>query len=285
VPLTTDRWPGSGPTPHFVRVAMPPSPRGRVLVLHGYSEHGGRYEHVLHALEAAGFAAVVPDHRGHGRTGPTLGLTADPATMLADLRCIHRRLAQRVPDVPDLLIGASMGGLLALRLLQRQPSTWKAAVLQAPAVAVPEDIPMALVTFVRGIARVAPHMPVRPFFRPERATRDPRFQAWMRTDPYTYRGWVRAATGAHTYRLIRWVRRDLHQVTTPLLLTVGSDDRRVAPAVVADVAAQVTGPAQVEVFDGLRHEAHQEPERGEVVSTWVRWLAAQTGGEGAVDAG
>jgi len=177
--------------------------------------------------------------------------------------------------VPDLLVGASMGGLLALRLLQREPDRWHAAVLQAPAVAVPKDIPMSVVHLVRGIARIAPRLPVRPFFKPERATRDEAFQDWMRTDPYTYRGWVRAGTGAHTYRLIRWVRRDLAKVRTPVLLTVGSEDRRVAPEAVAALADALGGPTDQVVFPGLRHEAHQEPERDEVVQTWVRWLEGQ----------
>ena len=162
---------------------------------------------------------------------------------------------------------------LALRLLEREPTRWRAAVLQAPAVAVPEDIPMALVTLVRVIARLAPHAPVRKFFKPERATRDEAFQDWMRTDPLTYRGWVRAATGAHTYRLIRWVRRDLHRVVTPLLLTVGDEDLRVTPATVEGVAEAVGGPAEVVRFAGLRHEAHQEPERDEVVASWTDFLS------------
>ena len=272
-PIVSETWRGSGDLSMHVRWGAVTQPRGRVLLLHGYSEHSGRYTHVIEAFQQAGFAVAAPDHRGHGRTGPVLGFTADPVTMLADLRCVRAELARRAPDVPDFLVGASMGGLLALRLLEREPTRWRAAVLQAPAVAVPEDIPMALVTLVRVIARLAPHAPVRKFFKPERATRDEAFQDWMRTDPLTYRGWVRAATGAHTYRLIRWVRRDLHRVVTPLLLTVGDEDLRVTPATVEGVAEAVGGPAEVVRFAGLRHEAHQEPERDEVVASWTDFLS------------
>ena len=41
----------------------------RVLISHGYAEHGGRYRHVAERLTAAGLSVVVPDHRGHGRSG------------------------------------------------------------------------------------------------------------------------------------------------------------------------------------------------------------------------
>ena len=45
------------------------APAGLVVIAHGASEHSGRYDRFATALNAAGFAAVAIDHRGHGRTG------------------------------------------------------------------------------------------------------------------------------------------------------------------------------------------------------------------------
>ncbi len=277
--LTEERWVASDGLPLFVRRARPAGPtRGRVLLLHGYSEHSGRYPHVLHALADAGFSVAAPDHRGHGRTGPRLGHTPPSHRMLDDLRGVEARLQAESPEGPTFLLGASMGGLLALRLLQLDPERFAGAVLQAPAVAVPSDIPMSVVHAVRAVARVAPGLPVRRFFQPERASRDPQFQAWMRTDPYTYRGWVRAGTGAHTYQLIRDVHAGLDRVRAPLFITQGADDVRVHPEATEALAAAVPGVVERRVFPGLRHEAHQEPERAEVVGAWVDWLSRQVGG-------
>jgi alpha-beta hydrolase superfamily lysophospholipase len=268
-----ERWEASDGLSLFVRQALPEGRvRGRVVVLHGYSEHSGRYLKVLRALAEAGFAALAPDHRGHGRTGPRLGHTPSSERILDDLHGMTARWASEHPEGPTFLLGSSMGGLLSLRLLQEAPDAYAGAVLQAPAVAVPTDIPMAVVHAVRAVAKVAPGLPVRPFFKPERASRDPAFQAWMRTDPFTYRGWVRAGTGAHTYRLIRKVHAELAEVRTPLLITVGSDDVRVRPEVTEALRAAVGGPAERLVFEGLRHEAHQEPDGHRVIDAWVRWL-------------
>jgi alpha-beta hydrolase superfamily lysophospholipase len=266
-----ERWTGLT-SELFVRVAIPEAPRAAVLLLHGYSEHSERYLHAIDLLVAAGFAVVAPDHQGHGRTGKTLGLIPRGSEMVADVLAVRRQLAQRVPGVPIFVVGASMGGLLALRAIQREPAAFAGAVLQAPAVAMPADVGPALLGVVRFLGAVWPSLPVRPFFKPERATRDLAFQAWMRTDPYTYRGWVKAGTARRSMQLIKEVRAELSKVRCPVLITHGAEDLRVLPSVTESLASQLGGPVERHVFPNLRHEAHQEPERDEVVGSWVDWL-------------
>jgi len=48
-----------------------------VVLVHGYGEHIGRYEHVAQALAARGSAVVGPDHVGHGRSAGERALVED----------------------------------------------------------------------------------------------------------------------------------------------------------------------------------------------------------------
>ena len=50
--------------------------RGGVVLVHGYGEHLGRYEHVATALNAAGWSAYGLDHLGHGRSEGRFGPSA-----------------------------------------------------------------------------------------------------------------------------------------------------------------------------------------------------------------
>lgn len=51
-----------------------PSPKGFVQIVHGMTEHGGRYAEFAAFLNAHGYLVVADDHRGHGKTDPdTLG--------------------------------------------------------------------------------------------------------------------------------------------------------------------------------------------------------------------
>ena len=47
-----------------------PAARGAVLVIHGFGEHVGRYDHVFAALNARGYSCLGVDQRGFGRSGP-----------------------------------------------------------------------------------------------------------------------------------------------------------------------------------------------------------------------
>ena len=44
-----------------------------VQIVHGASEHAGRYDRIANQLVEAGFAAYATDHRAHGRTGAEFG--------------------------------------------------------------------------------------------------------------------------------------------------------------------------------------------------------------------
>jgi len=53
----------------YVRLWPIEEAKGWVHIMHGMSEHGGRYDHVATELNNAGFNVSADDHRGHGLTG------------------------------------------------------------------------------------------------------------------------------------------------------------------------------------------------------------------------
>lgn len=93
--------------------------RGVVVIAHGMAEHSGRYARLASALAATGFAVVAPDHRGHGETAGSpekIGYLGDDggwASVVADLRTLVHRARAEHPGVPVILLGHSMGSLLA----------------------------------------------------------------------------------------------------------------------------------------------------------------------------
>ncbi|HEY5886224.1 MAG TPA: alpha/beta hydrolase, partial [Acidimicrobiales bacterium] len=69
-----------GTTISYRRWAPSEDPSAIVVVAHGMSEHGGRYERVANELIARGWAVYAPDHRGHGATAEATGVgRAGPA--------------------------------------------------------------------------------------------------------------------------------------------------------------------------------------------------------------
>jgi alpha-beta hydrolase superfamily lysophospholipase len=94
--------------------------RGVILVLHGLADHSRRYRRFAEAMATHGFHVYAPDHRGHGETtapGIPIGRFAlrDGASIVtADVKAVRDLAAKGHPGLPIILLGHSMGGLIAL---------------------------------------------------------------------------------------------------------------------------------------------------------------------------
>jgi alpha-beta hydrolase superfamily lysophospholipase len=265
--LVARQWPAAQPA------------RGTVLLVHGLGEHAARYVDVGALLSQAGWAVEAFDLRGHGRSpGPRGGLPRADA-MLSDLSRAVQRVRARHTG-PLVLLGHSMGGLLAARFvaeaLQPQPAPWscpvEALVMSSPA------LDPGMSAFQRFLLRLGAWMP-------DRALSNGLKPAWISRDPQVVQAYRQDAL-VHdrvTPRLVQaivddgvLVRERAPVWRTPTLLLYAGADRCVAPAGSA-AFAQAAPPSVVHTrcYPGLYHEIFNEPEREQVLSELLRWLAAR----------
>ncbi len=95
------------------------SPRYIVLLAHGFGEHSGRYDHVASALAADGAVVYAPDHAGHGRSAGERARADLIEDMVIDLYGVNVRAREERPRLPVVVLGHSMGGIIAVRYAQR----------------------------------------------------------------------------------------------------------------------------------------------------------------------
>ncbi len=99
--------------------------RGVLLVHHGLAEHSLRYARFAEEMAALGFHVFAHDHRGHGETrgreAPPRRFAARDGALrvLEDARLVHERAMAEAPGLPVVLLGHSMGGLIALNHARR----------------------------------------------------------------------------------------------------------------------------------------------------------------------
>jgi alpha-beta hydrolase superfamily lysophospholipase len=104
--------------------------RGVLLVCHGLAEHSRRYQHVAEAIATQGLHVYVHDHRGHGETtagDAPLGRFArrgGTQAVIADVMAMRALAEQQHPGLPVLLLGHSMGGLIALNAAIDHPQAF-----------------------------------------------------------------------------------------------------------------------------------------------------------------
>ena len=110
-------------------------PRAVVQLVHGISEHMGRYDGFARFLTEHGFVVVGHDHLGHGRTA------ADPSEygwfgekggwkyVVKDVRALRERTGAEFPGLPYFLLGHSMGSFVVRGYLMFWPGTVDGAIL------------------------------------------------------------------------------------------------------------------------------------------------------------
>ncbi|MGE4169921.1 MAG: alpha/beta fold hydrolase [Candidatus Margulisiibacteriota bacterium] len=110
-----------------------PNPKAVVHILHGMMEHAGRYAHLAHTLNQAGFAVTAHDHQGHGKTcSPDHYGQLDNSCwdqFLADTHTQILKTKAQYPGIPLVLFGHSMGSFLAQAYTLEHPTEPAALVL------------------------------------------------------------------------------------------------------------------------------------------------------------
>jgi alpha-beta hydrolase superfamily lysophospholipase len=260
----------------LVRVAWPAQRvsqpgRGTVLIVHGLGEHCERYIRLASDLSAAGWAVHGYDQRGHGMSEGARGAIASHSSLLDDLALVIDALQFERTARPLVLLGHSMGGTVAARLVSDGPAFVDALVLSSPAL----DPGLGLMRTLQlaAGARLMPDTPVRNGLQPGCISRDPSIvRAYIddtrvhdRITPRLARFIVDAGREV-IERAARW--------HTPTLLMWAGADRCVAPrGSAAFAAAAPAGVVHWRRVDGLAHEIFNEPERDLVVGALIDWLS------------
>jgi alpha-beta hydrolase superfamily lysophospholipase len=103
-----------------------------VILAHGYGEHLGRYQHVADFLVQRGAIVAGPDHVGHGRSGGERVLITDYDLVVDDLHRVVTTITARHAELPLVLVGHSMGGMIGARYAQLHRSELAGLVLSGP---------------------------------------------------------------------------------------------------------------------------------------------------------
>lgn len=275
---------------------------GVVQLVHGMQEHMGRYDRFAVFLAERGFVVYGNDHLGHGRSvqketdfgyfGPEEGWK----NLLADMRTLMERAKREHPGLPYILIGHSMGSLLAREFAAEYGEELDMAVFlgtsggspivkNAKRLAEKRGEKRGIKTPARDLGRMAFGAYNRKF-RPKRTNHD-----WLSTldsavndfimDPlcgreFTYGGYrdlfgilAKVSEKEWPYRLPK---------NLPILLMSGKDDpvgdygrgvRRVARQLLRADCRKVS----VRLYASMRHELLQESRQREVFQDLYQWIS------------
>ena len=272
------------------------SPRGVVLIVHGLGEHALRYNHVAQRLMDWGFVVRGYDQRGHGESSGARGRLPNDTALLDDLaevvddtrqRCRlgaasrglggHDAAAQT--SLPLILLGHSMGGLVASRFVAEEIRPVEGLVLSSPALNASLGPLQKLLLAV--LPKFAPNVCVRNGLNARYISRDAEVVKNYLADRLVHNkisprlGKFIASSGpAMVKAAARW--------RVPTLLMYAGRDRLVNPAgsrAFAENAAKSVAvqpdTVTAKCFDEHYHEIFNEADAAPVFGLLKTWLSAR----------
>jgi alpha-beta hydrolase superfamily lysophospholipase len=249
------------------------SGRGVVLLVHGLGEHAGRYDTLARLLNGWGFVVRGYDQYGHGQSGGRRGGLTHADRLLDDLADIVESTRHRHPGVPLVLLGHSLGGLVAAALVARGAAQVDGLVLSSPALALRLNPLQKLLLAV--LPRLAPDLTLRNGIDANKLSHDPAVVAAYRSDPRVH--------DRISPRLARFMADEAAQVRSrartwpvPTLLLYAGADRLVDPRG-SRAFARAAPRARVSArrFDALYHEIFNERDPQPVRAALKEWLDAR----------
>ena len=244
-------------------------PRAAIVLVHGLAEHTGRYDHVADRFASRGFDVRGTDLRGFGRSGGDRAYVEDFSEYTTDLA--NDITAARDLGVPVVLLGHSLGGLIAILYATEDHPQPDLLVLSAPAV--DAELPRVKALAAKALGRVLPRLKVSNGLKAEQLSRDPTVGERYFADPLVFpKSTVRLATAFMD--AAERARDSLERIAQPTLVVHGGSDTIVEPRF-SEPVGRLPGATRV-VFNGFRHESFNE-EGGTLAATTIAdWISDQS---------
>lgn len=249
------------------------APRASLAILHGLGGHSGQstYTPLIDHLVPLGYAVWGLDLRGHGRSEGQRGSINSWQDYRSDLRAFLQQIESTEPSPATFLLGQSLGGLIALEYVLRYPRAAQGVIGSAPSLSVPNISPL-LITLLKVLAPIVPHLILSPKFDPSVVSRDPAEVQKLVDDPLSDPK-LSPRLLVETLSVIEWTQAHAAELQTPLLLLHGTADPLSAPEGSQSFFKRVkVVDKTLKLYEGGRHQPTIDTNRRQVLDDIAGWL-------------
>lgn len=251
-------------------------PSKAVLVVHGWAEHSGRYRDVINTIVKTGAAVYAPDLRGHGMSEGQRGHVNLWSDYLQDLMVLVRKIEVEQKDLPVVVLGHSMGGLISIRLIEEYQNHFKGLFVSGALLKLALPVPRIKTMVGELMSNIVPFLSLpNDDVTTEHLTSDPDKQCAHRNDPLIhnqvstrwYTEMTKAAQKAMSEAAI---------IKIPVMVIHGGND----PLNALEGSQQFYENLKVEnktlkIYPGMLHEPFNEKNNAGVYTDLEDWFSSK----------
>ncbi|WP_110114191.1 alpha/beta hydrolase [Bacillus sp. CGMCC 1.16541] len=239
------------------------NPKGVMVMVHGASEHHGRYRWLIEMWRSVGMHVIMGDLPGQGMTTRRRGHIKSFDEYIEEIETWVREAQEY--DLPIFLLGHSMGGLAVIRTLQEKNLPVWGAILSSPCLGLREHPPAYMDLLSKGLNKLMPSMLFNTVLTVDKVTRNKEVMDEDQNDSLYV-----------TKVSVRWYRelmdamnmafKDVENTPdVPLLLMQAGEDKIIEKLIVKQWFDEVDLSEKIyKEWPSLYHEIFNEPEREQV---------------------
>jgi len=237
----------------YYRQWQPENSKAVVMLVHGLGEHCQRYEHLAAHLNNNGYALSSMDLPCHGKSEGPRG-HVDSFDLFEDAALeLYKHTQEANPNQPIFLLGHSMGGLIATRLLLKHQDKFQGALLSGAAIQSPQEPPAWQVGLIKGIAKLFPKAKM------------------LALDASAVK--LSAQFLVSMTNAMEQCKDEASKIKLPLKIMHGSADVMTAPEGSQLLYHAVSSSdKEITLYDGLFHEIFNEPEGESIFAEMISWM-------------
>jgi alpha-beta hydrolase superfamily lysophospholipase len=246
------------------------SARAVLVIVPGFNSHSGYYEWVASQLTTDGLAVYAIDLHGRGKSDGERFYAQNFEDYSDDVASFVSIVKGQEPGLPVFMLGHSAGGVVACVYTLDHQQELAGLICESFAYQVPApDFALAV---LKGLSHLAPHAHVLKLHN-EDFSRDPKVVEFMNNDPLIAHETQPTQTVAAMVRADERLKKDFSQITLPVLILHGTNDKATKPAGSQhfyDVASSTD--KTLKLYEGHYHDLLNDLDKEVVIADIKQWV-------------
>lgn len=246
-----------------------------ILIVHGLGEHSGRYGNFFDRFSRS-YSICAMDLRGHGRSGGQRGHISSFYEYFSDVRYFIGFIRNSLKINKIIIIGHSMGGLIAVRCAQEYGREIEGLIVSSPLLRIKVPVPRAKAFIGRLVSSVIPRLSMSNGLDPSFLSHDSTVVEAYVADPLVHTR-VTARWFTEVLMAMEQANDKASTLTLPSLFLHAGDDRLTDIEGTKSLFERIPpGNKELKIYQGFYHELFNETGKEQVFSDVERWLRLHT---------
>lgn len=255
----------------FTHSYLPETIQDHLCVIHGLSEHSGRYMHLAEYFLPLGYAVHLMDLRGFGRSQGLRGHVDRYSQYLEDLEGFLEYVQSNFSLGKTFLIGHSLGGVIASAFAMTHSRNLGGIILSAPGLKI-RYLHRSLYGPLKLLNGIKPKLQLRHTLRSRHLSHDPSVGKAYIGDPLVH-PFITPSFFLEFVHMLSFVHRNTHRFHLPCLILCPTGDRIVNPQGSIEFYQHLKNPLNTLItYPGFFHEIFSEIGNDHVFSDMNSWL-------------